>query len=514
MGIVIKQSIRTTLISYIGVIIGTFNVLWLYPKFLEPENIGIIRLLQDIPTILALFVQVGAFNLTDRFFNEFKNKEKGHNGFLSFITLYPLIGYSIFLISYFVFHDFWISIYATKSGLFTEYLIYILPLTFLMIYTSLLESYLRIHMDLVFSSFLREVVVRIFYSSFVLLYALKLIHFDILILLITIGYGISLFLLLGYAKRLNILIFTRKIQLPYKGILSKMFSYAFFVVSGTAGSILAHKIDTIMLGAISGTEKNEGLINIAVYSLAYYIGSVIEIPRKSLSQIAIPLLSKAYTTHNEAEVAPLYKKFSLIQLISGVFIFSLIWINVDYLFNFVPNATLYRTGKFIILIIGIAKISDMITSINGEIILFSKHYKFNLVAVLFMAVCTITTSLLLIPKYKIMGAAIALAITIVLFNIIKTYYIWKKMKLSPFTASMIPLLLFLAVIILISYLLPYWESTLFESFIQIILRSTIITIVFYIMIRKLKISEDLNAVIDVNLVKIADSSGMFFLKKF
>ena len=42
MGIIIRQGIQTSIISYAGVAIGAFNVLWLFPKFLGAGEIGLI----------------------------------------------------------------------------------------------------------------------------------------------------------------------------------------------------------------------------------------------------------------------------------------------------------------------------------------------------------------------------------------------------------------------------------------------------------------------------------------
>ena len=94
MGIIIKQSIRSTIITYLGIAIGTVNVLWLYPKYFTPEQIGILRLLQDIPFLLSLFVRLGASNIIDRYFSYYRDDEKKHNGFLFIIlflfhNLYP-----------------------------------------------------------------------------------------------------------------------------------------------------------------------------------------------------------------------------------------------------------------------------------------------------------------------------------------------------------------------------------------------------------------------------------------
>lgn len=42
MGIVIRQSLKGSIVTYLGTAIGTFNVIFLYNKFLSQEQVGLI----------------------------------------------------------------------------------------------------------------------------------------------------------------------------------------------------------------------------------------------------------------------------------------------------------------------------------------------------------------------------------------------------------------------------------------------------------------------------------------
>lgn len=514
MGIVIKQSIKSTLISYIGVLLGAFNNLWLYPKYLEPEKIGLLKLLQDIPFLFALFVQLGASSLTDRFFHHFKDAKK-NNGFLTALLIYPFIGYTLFLISFFSFNDYWKSIFTSNAHLLVNYFIYLVPLTFFMMYTSIMEAYLRANFNVTWSNFIRDILIRIFYTAFVFLYALKIINFDWLITMVVVGYGIALATLFIYARSINILHITSYFNWPKKSLLKEMGTYLLFLIPGTAGSLIAQKIDTIMIAliGISAIHGNKGLDNVAIYSLAYYISSVIEVPRKSISQISIPILSAAFKENNFNKIDSLYKKNSITQFITGSFIFLLIWINIDDLFLFVPNSELYKQGKYVVLFVGISKLIDMATSINSEIIQFSKYFKFNLIAIIMLAFLTVGLNTIFIPIYSITGAAIALAITILIYNVSKTYFIWYKLKFSPFTKGMFPLLILCIIILVISNSIEYTPSTLLNSFFFIVIRTIIFIITFYFLIRKFRISEDVNHLIDKTLIVISKKTKLDWITK-
>ena len=519
MGVIIKQSIKSTIISYVGILIGAFNFLLLFPKYLKPEEFGLIRLLQDIPSLFALFVQLGASSLTDRYFYHFREKQKD-NGFLSMLLLYPLIGFTLFLLLFFIFIDFWKAKFASNASMLVDYFIYMVPLTLFIMYTAVMESFLRANLSINWSNFARDVLVRMFYTVFVIVYALKLISFDMLVYLIILGYFISLVTLFIHAKKLKILHLTSSFKFPEKPLMKEMGTYLVYLIPGTAGSLIAQKIDTIMLALIGDGEKNGttvhnvGLEYIAIYSLAYFISSVIEVPRKSISQISMPILSTALKENDLEKVSSLYKKSSITQYVAGVFIFLMIWINIDDLFVFIPNNELYRQGKYVILFVGISKLFDMATSINGEIIQLSKYFRFNIFTILLLAVLTITLNTIFIPMYAIVGAAIALAITIFLFNAAKTYFIWYRMKLSPFTKGMIPVSLFCLAVLTVTILFPYTPGSMLNSLLWIAGRSLVFCILLYFVVRKFRISEDLNNLIDQVLVMLSNKTGIRWLTKY
>ncbi|ABG60018.1 oligosaccharide flippase family protein [Cytophaga hutchinsonii] len=496
MGIIIKQSIRSTIITYLGIAIGTVNVLWLYPKYFTPEQIGILRLLQDIPFLLSLFVRLGASNIIDRYFSYYRNDEMQHNGFLFIILLYPLLGYLIFLSGFFLFQEYWQSLYTEKSALFTGYMIFIVPLTFFMMYADIFEAYLRAYYQTFFSNFLKEVVLRIFVTVIVIGFAVKLLNFNSTILFYSLAYGALLLIMVLYIRKQKILFLTPNAAFFKNEKTKEIISFLLYIIPGAAGGIIAQKIDTLMIGAISGKNANEGLENVAVYSLAYFIGSVIEVPRKAITQISLPLLAKAFKENDQDAINVLYKKNSLIQFLSGVFIFGLIWLNVDDLFLFIPNSDVYRSGKYVILLIGVSKLFDMSTSINNEMIQFSQYFRFNLIAVILLGVVTIIMNLIFIPLYSIMGAALALVLTLFVYNIVKTIFIYSKMGMIPFSKEMIPALILACGILLVPLIIPFTCSSWQYALFIIPIKSLLFGLLFIFIVRLFKMSPEMNSLMD------------------
>ena len=51
MGIVRKQSIASSIYIYLGFAVGAFNVLYLFPTYLTPQEFGLTRVLIDVSII-------------------------------------------------------------------------------------------------------------------------------------------------------------------------------------------------------------------------------------------------------------------------------------------------------------------------------------------------------------------------------------------------------------------------------------------------------------------------------
>ena len=139
MGIVIRQSLKASIVTYLGTAIGTFNVIFLYNQFLNQNEVGLIAgALVSIPLIFASFTQLGIPQLAVRFFPHFDDPENGHNGFFTFLLIAPLFGLSLFTLGYLSLKETLNSLYADTSPLLPRYFYYIIPLTASFLYMAIL----------------------------------------------------------------------------------------------------------------------------------------------------------------------------------------------------------------------------------------------------------------------------------------------------------------------------------------------------------------------------------------
>jgi O-antigen/teichoic acid export membrane protein len=142
----------------------------------------------------------------------------------------------------------------------------------------------------------------------------------------------------------------------------------------------------------------------------------------------------------------------------------------------------------VVFYIGLSQLFNMSAGLNGEIIINSKYYRYDLFASVFLVFVTIATNFLLIPEYGINGAAMATAISILLFNFSRFIIIKVKMNMYPFSLKTIYTFLLLFGI----YFLLYFFPNSGKAFLDIIWRSLAVLIIFIPLGYYLNLSEDIN----------------------
>jgi O-antigen/teichoic acid export membrane protein len=133
----------------------------------------------------------------------------------------------------------------------------------------------------------------------------------------------------------------------------------------------------------------------------------------------------------------------------------------------------------------------MITGINGTIIVNSKYYRYDLYTNVILVSTTVITNYFLILKYGIDGAAMATAISISLFNLIRLILIKVKMNMHPFSLQTIKTIVLIFVMFFALDFLPNSSY----AFLDIIWKSIVVFILFISAVMYFKLSEDINKVI-------------------
>lgn len=483
MGLVIRQSIYTTVISYAGAVIGYVNLLYLFPKFLEPEQVGLLRTIQDAAILLAPFATFGLAQSIFRFYPQIVKDKATEAGFISLITLLALSGFTIFFIAFKLFETSILSYFEANAREIIQYASVVLWLTLILLITSLLEAYSRSLLKMIFPSLLREIIVRLLLAILVIAYFQGYITYNQFIVGTVLGYLFCLLLLVSYLSFLKKISFTYNLKAIPSDKVKLLIVYSSLSFAGTAGMILIGKIDSIMVSGILGLPAN------AVYTTAFYMATVIEIPRRAMSQVAMPLIARAFEKNDLADIKTIYQKTAINQFIIGSLLLIGVYINLDNIFSLMPKQEIYEAGKWVVIIIGIGKLTDMLFGPSSEIIVLSKYYAFNILLLTSLAVVVIVSNNILIPIYGINGAAIGAALALIVFNALKYFFIWYKLKMQPFNVDSLKVLIIAAFTISLNLILPKFENII----IDIGIRSAVVTLIFSLLIFYSKATPDGNA---------------------
>jgi len=485
MGVVIKQSFWGSALAYLGVFIGFFNTIVLRPAYMDMGEIGLISLIVSNALLVAPFVTSGMPATYIRYFPFFKDDKSLNDKFYSFQLFTVLTACIITGIAAYIGQDQIQELFSDKSPVYNQYIFVSL---FILIFHSLflqLHAYSRVNLDIILPNALKEVFLRVGNIVFILLFAFGQITLDQLIRYLVVLYALSFLTLLVYLYiKYPFKITLKFLDLPKEWI-KKMFYFGGYNLLLAGSNSIYANINFLLIPVLIGTEAN------GVFTTCFYIGIIVEMPKRSMVQIISPIISREFKNENYGEIDNLYKKASqTLATIATLFMIG-IACNLDDLFGLIPQGSTISTGYYIVLAVAFAKVVDLSFSFNSELLIYSKHYKWNLYYFLATAVLMGILSYWWIGIWGINGAALAYFVSTVFFNVIKHLFIIEKFKLSPFTINHIYLMIFALILGALFLFLPLTTSPV----LNIVIRSILITLFYVIGIYKLKISPDINRLI-------------------
>ena len=485
MGIVIKQSIKNTIITYIGFGIGAINTLFMYAQFLGDTFYGLVGFILSAANIMMPLMAFGVHNTLVKFYNEYETEEK-KSQFLTFILVLPLlIILPISLISFFGYHQI-ASLLSQRNQIVYDYVWQIPVIGLCMGYFEIFYAWVKVHLQSVYGSFVKEVLLRVLISIF-----LFAVYFDYIspkqFVFALMGiYFATLVVMFVYAMRVK----KPSFNLVFPDNIKAIFTYCFFIILSGSVATLLLDVDKFMLNFYIDIN------NIAFYSVAIFIATVIAVPSRAMHQITYPITAKLMSEKKHDELNELYKKSSItLQVIGGLILIGIL-VNINQLYTVMPAG--YSDGVAVVFLIGVSKYFDLILGNNNSIIFNSKYYRAVLFLGLFLVFLTVSLNMIFIPLYGLNGAAIATLISITLYSLAKLLFVVLKMDLFPFTKNTITAL----GVTLLSFVVFYYWDFSFHPFINIILKSILVTIFYLGLSYFLKISSDINFVMNSFFTKL------------
>ncbi|WP_242087170.1 oligosaccharide flippase family protein [Aestuariivivens sediminis] len=479
MGVIVSQSIKNTIVTYIGFFIGGVNVLFLFTNFLSDAYFGLIQYLFSTAAIMMPLMAFGVHNTMVKFYSSYKTRQS-QNSFLTLMLILPMfVALPIGLIGYACFETIshWLTI---KNSIIQDYIWVIYITAILLAYFEVFYAWSKVHMQSVFGNFMKEIFYRL--CTTLLLFALyfNLISVEQLIYALVIVHFVRMLIMALYAfsLRFPVMCFSRLLNI--KSILTYS---VLIILAGSIANIIL-EIDKFMIGLYIEIE------NVAYYAVAIYIASVIGVPSRAMHQITNPLTAKFLNDHNKLELKLLYQKSSLTLLIISGLIFLLIVLNINELYHLIPEK--YQGGITVVLLIGLAKLFDNLLGNNNAILFNSDYYQVVMALGVGLVIITILLNTLFIPKFGTIGAAYATFISVITYNAAKLFFVKVRFKIVPFTADTFKV----GVVIVLFFCVFYFWDFSFHSILNIIIKSTVISILYLALIYQFKLSSDISNILN------------------
>jgi len=481
------------------------NLLYFFPRYLNPELIGIRELLLGVALSLSIFTQLGLQSAMSRFFPYFQDEEREHNGFLLFSLGVGSVGFLLFGGLFWAMRDLWQGLFAANSPEANRYWWMILPLTGLIMLQNILEIWARLHLRIVVNALLREILLRSGLTVLTLAFGHGYLGWDAFLWGICGTYAALVVLLARYLHLMGVLYLDPSRIRVRRALRPLMIRYSLWMIIGGAGVVIAERIDGLMLAWLTG------LAATGIYSLSFFVGTIIEMPRRSVSQIAGTLITHAWKSKDYATLAKLHGQAALNQMLIGGMLLVLVWTHVEALFDLMPNGDIYKAGKWVVLWIGLARWFDMSNGLNSEIILNSPYYRFNLASILFLGLVSFGANYLMIPRYGLTGAAAGSTLSILLFNGLKGGFLWFKLRIQPFGRNTLGALALLVGVYglgsMLQWLTPPTNESPWLILGRVVWQSSLMVGLFVVVLHRTRLSPEIRQGLDQALDQIRSMTG-------
>jgi O-antigen/teichoic acid export membrane protein len=465
------------------------------------EQYGLTGVFIAIASLMFSFANLAMPSYIYKFYPYYKdNLDKKRNDILSWALLVSLIGFAFVAFAGYYFRDIVFRKFGNSPELI-KYYFWVFPFGLGLTLFGILESYAWQLQKAILTNFLREVQFRILTTVLIVLtFAGLLASFDTFIKIYSFTYLAIAFILLFYLLAKGYIHLTFKVSIVTKKFYKKILTLISFVYGGTLVFAISTVFDSLVLASV----LKDGLIAVAIYSLAQNIASLIQAPQRGIIASSIAALSQAWKDKDMHRIQRIYKQSSINQLIFACGMFCLIWLNFTDGISTFKMQEGYRYARWIFFYIGLYRIIDMGTGVNSQIISTSTRWKFEFFTGIILLLITLPLNYILTKYYYgMLGPAIANLFSFTVYNAIRYWFLKTKYNLQPFSkASFFTLLLGAA-----CYLICYFLFDKQQGFVWIVIRSCSFLLLYIAGTLFFKLSADVIPIWHVLLKRMGIKKG-------
>ncbi|MEO5595049.1 MAG: polysaccharide biosynthesis C-terminal domain-containing protein, partial [Chitinophagaceae bacterium] len=344
----------------------------------------------------------------------------------------------------------------------------------------------------VISNIVRESGPRILFAIILVLFAVHFVSFPQFLGLFSLSYLLPVIILYFVVKGTGEFFFNPGISTVTMRMKGKMINFGLFLFGAQFLNLLSRTVDTFILTA----KSERGLTDTAVFTIATYVVTLMEIPQRSINAISIPVLADAWKDKNMKSISNIYTKSVANLLIIGLAMFCLVLLNIHNLAIFLGKD--YKGIEIVVFFLGLSKLIDLGTGANAQIIVTSNYWKVDFTTNVIYTIIALPLNYILISGYGLMGAAYSTLIAISFYNSMRFGFLWYKFGLQPYKWKDMLAIVYAAAAALASYYLPKVSSIYMDSG----MRTVVFCLLFFPAVYFTGISEEVNGIIKKYVLSI------------
>jgi O-antigen/teichoic acid export membrane protein len=466
LGIVQRQGLRNTVISYVGLGIGFVNTTLVLPRLLAPAQLGLTSVLVSLATMGALVSALGFTNTTMRYFPYFRNRETGHSGFLPLLLGLPLALFVVVAGTLWLGKPLVLRWYAHDAALLGPRYSVMLGLAFCILLYNLLEAYTKSLFHTSFSSLMTDVVQRLLIVSSAVLHGAGYLSFEGFVLAYLGSYAFIAVALLVYLSVIGELHLRPTRAVLRVRPMSELVRFGSFALLGNISGTLLVTIDSLMLGSHSFADAG-------IYTIALNISTALAVPFRALYKTAYPLIAEYWKEGATDKMLDFYRRTTRLNTALGVYLALGIGLNLPFIYSLIHRPE-YAAGTVAVLLLLAGRLTDGITGVNGIIVVTSPRYRYDLLFNVGLSGLIIMLNYLLIPRLGLTGAALSNALALSSINLARTWFVWRSYGWQPFDRRIGYILLLAGGAATVVWALP----TPTNSWLTLLLRGGVLTALY------------------------------------
>lgn len=481
MGIVIRQSLKSTAATLVGSVLGAVSII-VASRLVGKQELGFTRIFAVYGSVAGVLLTMGFHSVMGVFLFRYPDDRRKRASLAGISLAVPVLLSLLCFVAYFFFREHLLGIYQENDRpLFDQFFLWFPLLSLLVTLQSVMEGFLMTEMKITVFTTVREVGLKGGNLLLILLYGWQYISFAQWIYSIVALYAVANVLLLFVARRTGNFHLSLDWRAFTRRELYDVFHFAaFHALIGVTVYVVGY-LDSLMLPALD----QSGLNASAVYTNALFVISILQIPYRTMTVSVTPNLTEAYSQGDHPKVKDLFLRSSTNILLATLGMAVLIAANLRRGVELLGPG--YEAVVPLVLVLMIGRLLDAATGINEQLLSVSKHYRYSFVLSLFLGVVLLGLGRLLIPQHGVWGAAWASTGALGFYNLGKWIVVWKKTGLQPFTPATFKLLLAAGVALLPTLFIPEIPNWLAD----VAVRTVVVVGLYLALLLWLKPSADL-----------------------